>query len=201
MTRATGGHGRSAGERLLGVRVCGQVVHDLPSEPRSPGHGRRIVTEACNEWGLGEICGDMVLPVSELITNAFLHAGTHLRLTVSLSSGFVEVSVRDDNPRPPIVRPVRLDLNADLAGLAPSVQMQADARDPSLHVGEAGSVAAGRGLHIVDAVADEWGVAEYTDGKDVWFRIHAPEGWEPAVPCPCADSPVTTPGGLPLRIS
>jgi anti-sigma regulatory factor (Ser/Thr protein kinase) len=141
----------------------------------------------------------MVLPVSELITNAFLHAGTHLVLTASLTGEFVEVSVRDDNPRAPIVRPVRIDLGADLAELPEAVQVQGDHRAAALHVGEAGSVAAGRGLHIVDAVADEWGVAEYTDGKDVWFRIRTPGDWEPAEPCPCPGSPVTTPGGLPIR--
>jgi anti-sigma regulatory factor (Ser/Thr protein kinase) len=180
--------------------VCGQVVHDLPSDPRSPAEGRQIVSQTCHEWGLGDVCDDMVLPVSELITNAFLHAGTHLRLTVSLTGEFVEVSVRDDNPRPPIVRPVRLDLESDLATMSPLVQVQGDHRDPSLHVGEAGSVAAGRGLHIVDAVADEWGVAEYEDGKDVWFRIHVPAEWLPDDPCPCEGSADTTPGGLPLRV-
>jgi hypothetical protein len=158
------------------------------------------VSTTCHEWGLGDVCDDMVLPVSELITNAFLHAGTHLALTVSLTGQYVEVSVRDDNPRPPIVRPVRLDLAADLATMSPHVQVQSDPRDASLHVGEAGSVAAGRGLHIVDAVADEWGVAEYTDGKDVWFRIETPKGWTPPVPCPCEGSSDTTPGGLPIRI-
>jgi anti-sigma regulatory factor (Ser/Thr protein kinase) len=179
--------------------VCGQVVHDLPSDPRSPANGRQLVSQCCEEWGLGDDCEDMVLPVSELITNAFLHAGTHLALTVSLTAEFVEVSVRDENPRPPIIRPVRLDLDADLAELPEGVQVQGDHREAALHVGEAGSVAAGRGLHIVDAVADEWGVAEYTDGKDVWFRIHTPEGWHPDPPCPCPGSAETTPGGLPFR--
>jgi hypothetical protein len=179
--------------------VCGQVVHDLPSDPRSPANGRQLVSEQCQTWGLDDVCEDMVLPVSELITNAFLHAGTHLALTVSLTEEYVEVSVRDENPRPPIVRPVRIDLEADLAGLPEGVQVQGDHREAALHVGEAGSVAAGRGLHIVDSVADEWGVAEYTDGKDVWFRIHTPAGWQPDPPCPCPGSPVTTPGGLPIR--
>jgi len=186
-------------EEIGGCKVCGQVVHDLPSDPRSPGEGRQLVSDQCLEWSLGDICEDMVLPVSELITNAFLHAGTQLRLTTSLTREFVEVSVRDDNLRAPIVRPVRIDLEADLAGLPEGVDVQGDHRHASLHVGEAGSVAAGRGLHIVDAVADEWGVAEYANGKDVWFRIRTPAGWEPDVPCPCPGSGITTPGGLPIR--
>jgi anti-sigma regulatory factor (Ser/Thr protein kinase) len=148
---------------------------------------------------MGDVCEDMVLPVSELVTNGFLHAGTHLRLTISLTAEFIEVSVRDENPRTPIVRPVRLDLDADLADLPEGVHVHGDHREASLHVGEAGSVAAGRGLHIVDAVADEWGVAEYADGKDVWFRIRTPADWRPDVPCPCPGSAVTTPGSLPIR--
>jgi hypothetical protein len=159
------------------------------------------VSQTCQDWGLGDICEDMILPVSELITNAFLHAGTNLCLTVSLTREFIEVSVRDDNPRTPIVRPVRLDLAADLAGLPPLVQVQGDHREPALHVGEAGSVAAGRGLHIVDAVADEWGVAEFAHGKDVWFRIRTPDDWEPEGGCPCPGSAVLTPGGLPIRVA
>ena len=170
--------------------MCRQAVLELAAEPESAAVARRYVGDRCAEWGLEAICDDLVLPVSELITNAVLHARTPVGVTVSLTGSFIEVAVRDGNPRPPVLRPVRLDLDAAVD--------EADVRDPRLHVGDAGSIAAGRGLRIVDAVADEWGVSELSAGKDVWFRLRCPRGWAPPDECPCAQSTQRSPGGLPI---
>lgn len=40
-----------------------------------------------------------------------------------------------------------------------------------MQVGPAGSIGAGRGLLLVEALADEWGVTMQTGGKAVWFRL------------------------------
>ena len=181
--------------------MCDQVVGQLPAEPRSARRARDLVASSCVEWALGDLCADVVLPVSELATNAILHARTDLTVAISLTEQFIEVAVRDKHPRPPIMRPVRLDLDRDLDALGSDPGFPADLRDSALHVGQAGSIAAGRGLHIVDAVADEWGVAEYAGGKDVWFRITTPTGWQPRVPCGCTTGETTTPGGLRLTVS
>jgi hypothetical protein len=42
---------------------------------------------------------------------------------------------------------------------------------PIWHVGEAGGIAAGRGMLIIDAIADEWGITQLNAGKEVWFRL------------------------------
>jgi len=181
--------------------VCGRLIHELTKDPRSAREGRDLVGAICREWQLGEICDDLVLPVSELVTNALLHAGTTIGLTVFLNKDYVEVAVRDHHPRRPVVRPVRLDLDADIAELAADDDLPEDARAIELHVGDAGSIAAGRGLHIVDAVADEWGVAELAGGKDVWFRVATPAGWRPKEPCPCPQSTTSTPGGISHSVS
>lgn len=181
--------------------MCGQLTEELPGEPRAARHGRNFVAAACATWMLGEVRDDLVLPVSELVTNAVLHAGTDVRLTISLTRHFVEVAIGDRNPRPPIVRPVRLDLEADLDAIALVDGLLHDQRDPALAVGEAGAVTAGRGLHIVDAVADEWGVAELTDGKDVWFRVRTPTDWQPRTGCACNSGSRTSPGGLRMSLS
>lgn len=181
--------------------MCGQVAVELPGTPESAAAARRFVAEQCMTWGLGTVCDDLTLPVSELFTNAVLHARTPATVTVSLTSAFVEVSVRDANSRPPIARPVRLDIDEDIRVVAARLtDLPEDLRDEALHVGEAGSIAAGRGLHIVDAVADEWGVSERADGKDVWFRICTPTDWAPPGECRCGTTGDTSPGGLPLHV-
>jgi anti-sigma regulatory factor (Ser/Thr protein kinase) len=186
---------------VRGWIVCVQVVLDLASDPRSPSQARRFVADLCERLGLDEICADVTLPVSELVTNALLHASTPATLTVSVATGFIEVSVRDSSPREPVIRPVRLDPSADIdAAAARSPDLPIDLRDAALHIGEAGSVAAGRGLLIVEAVSDEWGVTRLTVGKEIWFRVRTPPGWTAHPPCPCPGSRSTTPGGLPLRI-
>jgi hypothetical protein len=95
-----------------------------------------------------------------------------------------------------------MDLKADIDVLAGRPDaLPDDPHDPALRVGEAGTVTAGRGLLIVDAVADEWGTADLRGGKDVWFRVRTPQDWQPRLPCQCAGSATTTPGGLPMHLS
>ena len=179
--------------------MCSQGSVELPGERRSAGRARAFVADHCRQWGLGGVCEDLILPVSELVTNAVLHAGTPVLLTLSLTDPYIEVAVHDGNPRPPILRPVRLDPLGDIdrAGALPA-DRSLDARDPALVVGDAGSITAGRGLLIVDAVADEWGVGELSEGKTVWFRIRVPDDTAFEVPCACATGTSVTPGGLRL---
>jgi hypothetical protein len=122
-------------------------------------------------------------------------------------SGAVELAVRDRDPRQPVLRPPRLDLLADVESIANLPTPDPDEADPvdiidrhpSLHVGPSGSIAAGRGLLIVDAIADEWGVASHAAGKDVWLRIPAPRGWPYLHECTCDELAARTPSGHPIR--
>lgn len=158
-----------------------EAVLRLSAEARSAGDARRFVARRCIDLGLESICEDVILPVSELVTNVVLHTGSSAVLRVGVVDDFLEVAVQDSSPRLPIVRPVRLDPRADIDSAArTSPELPEDLRDGLLHVGAAGSVAAGRGLLIVDAVADEWGVQELVGGKTVWFRIRLPADWTPA---------------------
>jgi anti-sigma regulatory factor (Ser/Thr protein kinase) len=81
------------------------------------------------------------LCASELVTNGVLHARTPIVLGVTLGDERLLVTV------------------ADRAGGTPQTPPPDDDR-PS-----------GRGLLLVDALADEWGVAEVADGKTVWFTV------------------------------
>lgn len=81
------------------------------------------------------------LCASELVTNGVLHARTPIVLGVTLGAERVLVTV------------------ADSAGGTPHPPPPDDER-PS-----------GRGLMLVEALADEWGVTDLPDGKTVWFTV------------------------------
>jgi two-component sensor histidine kinase len=80
--------------------------------------------------------------ISELVTNAVRHAHTLLRVVISVADQSLRVEVSDDDPTLPV------------------------APDPQHHA------TSGRGLRIVDDLADQWGVTPGSQGKTVWFEIH-----------------------------
>jgi len=92
------------------------------------------------------------LCTSELVTNVHLHTKGTAMVRIRLTPARLRVSVFDESPDPPVVaHPV------------------------------AGVVACwGRGLALVEEVADMWGVAAERAGryaKGVWFELHpAPAG-------------------------
>jgi len=88
----------------------------------------------------------VALCASELVTNGVLHARTAIILGVTLGNERLLVTV------------------ADRAGGTPYTPPRDDER-PS-----------GRGLMLVDALADQWGVTEEHDGKTVWFTISRTSG-------------------------
>ena len=171
----------------------------LPATPLAVRQARHFVRDACLRWELGGVSDDVTLAVSELVTNAVLHARTLSRLRVCVSQGVVEAAVIDGAARQPLMRPERQDLVGDLdtlADLADDVgALDADPRAPALAVGASGAVTAGRGLLIVDAVADDWGTRHHLDGKLVWFTLHAPPGWRWVSTCLCATAATTSPSG------
>jgi hypothetical protein len=168
---------------------------------------RRWIVAVLARWELNPLGEELELAGSELVTNALLHTHSGFEVTLATGSGSVELAVRDRDPREPVLRPPRLDLLADvesLAGVPEPVIDEADPGDiierhPSLHVGPSGSIAAGRGLIIVDAIADEWGVASHAGGKDVWLRLPVPSAWPHADDCACDELAPRTPSGRPVR--
>jgi hypothetical protein len=84
---------------------------------------------------------DARLVVSELASNAVIHAGTAFAVSVRYTGAAVRISVRDESPTQPVVR------NGGPASLS------------------------GRGLHLVAAMAEAWGVDTGPDGKTVWAEL------------------------------
>lgn len=116
--------------------------------PRSARTALRAWLVADGATGLEE---RVLLVASELVTNAAIHARTPLRLSYAASSSSVEVGVHDG---------VRAVLRVpEMPGPGPGLD-----RGPDL------LVPGGRGLSIVQTVADEWGVRAEGDGKRVWAR-------------------------------
>ncbi|MFE9852765.1 ATP-binding protein [Streptomyces sp. NPDC005576] len=114
---------------------------------------REFVRRAAEEWGLGERVDDVVLCASELATNAVLHG-------VPAGRGYL----------------VRVERAEAAAGLRIEVHDSGDGRD-DVRVSGAGPVGSeasdesGRGLIIVNACADRWGVAVRQPGKIVWCEF------------------------------
>ena len=114
----------------------------LPAELRSVRAARRFVVDRCREAGMtDDRCDDVLLLASELVTNAILHGRSEVAVEVEVRRDVVRTSVFDENSRHPA--PVAED---------------PDALD-------------GRGLALVEALAERWGVEDRPLGKAVWFDV------------------------------
>jgi anti-sigma regulatory factor (Ser/Thr protein kinase) len=110
----------------------------LPPEPSSPAEARAAVLANFSDHRL---LGELLLCVSEVVTNAVLHAGTELRFSVTSAYDRIRVEVGDGSP----VMPMRK--HYDLS--APT----------------------GRGIVLIEELADGWGVEQDGSGKVVWFEL------------------------------
>lgn len=151
-----------------------QLQHVLAPAPQSASLARSLLRRCLTDWGLSALRDDASIVTSELVTNGIMHAKTSLLMGLCCDGGWLEVSVEDDSPWPVRQRPHRHDVAADLVRLVQAEQhlgQQLDDRDARLDVGVAGTVAGGRGLLLVEALADHWGVEPRGDGKVVWARF------------------------------
>lgn len=141
------------------LRCDGDVMDErFPVATRQPGERlrkedtarvgimRRITAARLNYCGLGAMREDVMLIVSELVTNAILHSGaTEISLTVTLAGGVLGIKVCD--------------------GMKGSAQPK-QAND---------NAESGRGLALVEGLVEEndgeWGVSD--DGTEVWCRLPA----------------------------
>ena len=146
--------------------MCRVVTQELEPEMGAVADARRAVTSALRRWDLLSLAPDAELLVSELVTNALIHARTGIALTLAVADGTLEVGVADRSTD--VVPPPRAGEDAGAAAVA-------DWR-----------LEGGRGLQLVELVSDEWGVAVMPEGKQVWFRIGVDEDWPHRTDCPCA---------------
>jgi len=136
-----------------------QMYTTLPGSPLAPGSARALVRAAVAGWAEARLPGterltdrmadDAVLVVSELVTNAVVHAGTEVDLECRLEeeSGALVVEVSDRHP-----------------SRAPrDAEAEAPYETPEY----------GRGLRLVATLAESWGITFRKSAKTVWARLSA----------------------------
>ncbi|MFE3169441.1 ATP-binding protein [Streptomyces sp. NPDC059224] len=104
---------------------------------------RRAVARQALAWGLTPVSDDAILLVSELVTNALEHSMGPASLAVIPLKCGVRVEVRDTLTSLPVRR------------------------------SESSDATSGRGLLVVEALANSWGVETHGTGKRVWCEIYA----------------------------
>ncbi|MGW7518800.1 ATP-binding protein [Streptomyces sp. NPDC054796] len=106
---------------------------------------RRFMRDALTAWAVGDRTHEVLLCVSELATNALLHGvppGRGFRILVWLDhDGLLRIEVHDSG----------------------------DGRPHLTHAGD--DEESGRGLVLVEACADKWGVGGRDPGKVVWCEF------------------------------
>ncbi|MFE2162993.1 SpoIIE family protein phosphatase [Streptomyces lydicus] len=141
---------------LLLMRRLGAPEHDTvgrfrqhiaPADPEGLSAARHMIRAAVRAWGAAERSEEIELVADELITNALLH-----------TDGEAVVNIRMPHS---VERRLRLEVEDHSSSLPRR-------REP----GEAG--VSGRGLLLVDRLADVWGVEPRGGGKCVWCEFNCP---------------------------
>lgn len=121
-------------------RAAASVTLELAPDPSAAGTAREWVAAALDGWPTPSVETARLL-VSELVTNAVLHARTEIALRRRLEGARARFEVSDGRREGPV--PKRYSPDS----------------------------ATGRGLRLVDALATEWGVTRAGRGKTVWFVV------------------------------
>jgi anti-sigma regulatory factor (Ser/Thr protein kinase) len=114
---------------------------ELPPDRAAAAKARHFVGETMQAWNFDDVIPDAELLVSELVTNAVLHARSTSRVTIEHNGTTLRVSVSDTSPTRPRLR-----------NYGPEA-------------------VTGRGLLLVDRISRRWGVEQLPTGKTVWFEI------------------------------
>jgi anti-sigma regulatory factor (Ser/Thr protein kinase) len=114
----------------------------LAADAGAPRAARDFAARACLRWETPDWTEPAELIVSELVTNAVQHAGTHLTVRLTRTAAGLVVAVEDESGGDPRVV-------------------------PAARRGAGG----GLGLAIVERLAQSWGVTERGTGKTVWAVV------------------------------
>jgi anti-sigma regulatory factor (Ser/Thr protein kinase) len=105
-------------------------------------HARRLV----GQWLEGIECADetkhhVVLAVSELVSNAVIHARSPSTLSATIEDDRLRIEVDDQDPT---TKPQRVESPGSIGGF---------------------------GLRIVDEIGDAWGWSQLPRGKRIWLEV------------------------------
>jgi serine/threonine-protein kinase RsbW len=111
-------------------------------KPTSVRRARVFTAGVLGDYGVeASVIELAVLLVSELVTNAAVHAQSTIRVRVHVDSHWVRVEVEDEGPGEPRM------------GRQNSTELR------------------GRGLAVVDRLSTDWGTDRHEGHKTVWFEI------------------------------
>jgi anti-sigma regulatory factor (Ser/Thr protein kinase) len=116
---------------------------DLPPAPASIPAARAVVRELLRVWDVPHDRDDAALLVTELVANVVDHVRgeADLTLELTLSDTWLRIAVVDGSS----IRPVVQELSHERPR--------------------------GRGMRMVEAIADRWGAEDHKGGKRVWFDL------------------------------
>lgn len=114
------------------------------ADPEEVAALRRIMRVHLGLWGLHDVIDEAQLCVSELVSNVITHVGqgTPATLAVSMNGTYLRIEVHDPDTR---ALPTLVAADAESEG--------------------------GRGMALVDALADRWGVQLRGDRKVTWCEL------------------------------
>src|SRR3954468_20756738 len=139
----------------------------LAPDPSAAQQARRFVAAALQDSASAEVREVAELLVSELVTNAVVHAASPVEVEIESDEVGVLVRVRDADTGPLVMR----------AGGGSELDE------------------GGRGFLLVDRLAEAWGTEHRSGRKCVWFRLATgPES--PAAPVAGADHPTSSSEGV-----
>lgn len=125
-----------------------RCVLPFEAEPAEVGLLRRATAKQLSRWGLPRATDEAELLVTELATNVVKHVGEGAAATLilELRGARLRLEVHDKSQETPSIRAVGCDHEC------------------------------GRGLHLIAALAVDWGTVLTAAGKAVWCEIPANEG-------------------------
>lgn len=125
------------------VHAVREATQDFAADTVTVGAVRRFVLDVLSQWQLDDLDWVASLVVSELATNAVLHAQTDYTVTVTKIDTLTRVSVTDRSRK----LPQQLRYGAEAT--------------------------TGRGLNLVAEMSEAWGVEPHETGKTVWADLCA----------------------------
>jgi anti-sigma regulatory factor (Ser/Thr protein kinase) len=119
---------------------------DLPPSAASVPAARHVAVALMRAWGAPHDHDDVALLVTELVTNVVDHVGGEavMTLELTLAGHWLRIAVADGSSVRPVVRAL-------------------DSDNPR-----------GRGLRLIQAIADRWGSEDHRGGKRVWLDLRPP---------------------------
>lgn len=120
-----------------------EATRSFSCDSRSLSACRTFVMKTLSSWHLSQLTDDAMIVVSELATNAVLHARTEFSVSMTWANGTLRVSLGDSSKDLPVVG----------SPLPTTVT--------------------GRGLLLVSIIARRWGIEIDSSGKSVWAELSA----------------------------